>query len=63
VPEVILEQLSDKGRLATVIREHHSAPGKAVLFQRGKSGFSKQYLFDAQTPILDEFSKKAEFQF
>ena len=63
VPEVILDQLSDKGRLATVIREHHSAPGKAVLFKRGKNGFSKQYLFDAQTPILNEFSKIAEFQF
>jgi protein-L-isoaspartate(D-aspartate) O-methyltransferase len=63
VPEHILDQLSEQGRLVTVIRDNNSAPGKATLFQRTKTGFSQQYLFDAQTPILTEFNKVTAFQF
>lgn len=63
VPEAILEQLSDNGRLVTIVRANRSAPGKAMLYKRIKSGFSHQYLFDAQTPILAEFEKANEFQF
>jgi protein-L-isoaspartate(D-aspartate) O-methyltransferase len=63
VPEHILDQLSEQGRLVTVIRDNNTAPGKATLFQRTKTGFSQQYLFDAQTPILTEFNKVTAFQF
>lgn len=63
VPDHILDQLSEHGRLVTVIRDNNAAPGKATLFQRTKSGFSRQYLFDAQTPILTEFNKATAFQF
>jgi protein-L-isoaspartate(D-aspartate) O-methyltransferase len=63
VPEHILDQLSEQGRLVTVIRDNNTAPGKATLFQRTKTGFSQQYLFDAQTPILTEFNKATAFQF
>ena len=63
VPVQILEQLSENGRLVTVIRDNHASPGKAMLYQRSKNGFSKQYLFDAQTPLLPEFKKTAAFQF
>jgi protein-L-isoaspartate(D-aspartate) O-methyltransferase len=63
VPEHILDQLSEQGRLVTVIRDNNAAPGKATLFQRTKTGFSQQYLFDAQTPILTEFNKVTAFQF
>lgn len=63
VPEHILDQLSEQGRLVTVIRDNNTAPGKATLFQRTKTGFSQQYLFDAQTPILIEFNKATAFQF
>ncbi len=63
VPGQILDQLSEHGRLVTVIRDNHASPGKAMLFQRSKNGFSKQYLFDAQTPLLPEFKKMTAFQF
>ena len=63
VPDAILNQLSDNGRLVTVIRDTDKTPGKATIFRRSSRGFSSTVLFDAQTPILDEFALKAQFVF
>ena len=65
VPEGLLSQLAEDGRLITVIRDDRSSPGRVVKYARaGKgSGFAKTTLFDAQTPILDEFSKEKAFSF
>ena len=63
VPDAILDQLSDHGRLVTVIRDSDHKPGKASIFHRSSGGFSSIVLFDAQTPILNEFALKPKFVF
>jgi protein-L-isoaspartate(D-aspartate) O-methyltransferase len=63
VPEAILMQLAEDGRLVTILREDPAAPGKAVKFARAGEGFAHSTLFDAQTPILSEFSKEKPFSF
>ena len=63
IPERLLSQLSEDGRLVAVIRESSSTPGRAVKYVRAGNGFAHTTLFDAQTPILDEFSKEKPFSF
>lgn len=63
VPEQLLSQLSEDGRLVTIIREKASMPGRAVKYVRAGNGFAHTTLFDAQTPILEEFSKEKPFSF
>lgn len=63
VPEHLLDQLTDDGRLVTIMRDHAGAPGRAVKFVRVKNGFSHTVLFDAQTPMLKEFAQEKSFAF
>ncbi len=63
VPEKILHQLSTKGKLVTILRQHRAGPGKAVMFRRAGDGFKHQILFDAQTPVLEEFNQSNAFIF
>jgi len=63
VPEQLLSQLSEDGRLVAIIREKASMPGRAVKYVRAGNGFAHTTLFDAQTPILEEFSKEKPFSF
>ena len=65
VPEGLLSQLAEDGRLIAVIRDDTSSPGRVVKYVRAGKGnsFAKTTLFDAQTPILDEFSEEKPFSF
>ena len=63
VPETLLNQLSENGRLVTILRPSATAPGKAVKYVRSGRGFAYTALFDAQTPMLGEFAKAKEFSF
>lgn len=63
VPTEILDQLSQNGRLITVLRENTTAPGKVVKYVRAGDGFAFSTLFDAQTPMLNEFAKEKTFSF
>ena len=63
VPTEILDQLSQNGRLITVLRENATAPGKVVKYVRAGDGFAFSTLFDAQTPMLNEFAKEKTFSF
>ncbi|MGU9962251.1 MAG: protein-L-isoaspartate O-methyltransferase family protein [Candidatus Puniceispirillales bacterium WSBS_2018_MAG_OTU23] len=68
VPNAILDQLSDDGRLVTIQRDNPSASGRGVIYGRvgndsGGGGFAHSTLFDAQTPMLDEFTAKKIFAF
>ena len=64
VPESILTQLAENGRLVTVVRTDATASGKATrITRRSKKRFDTKVLFDAQTPILDGFTPPKRFQF
>jgi len=63
VPERILEQLGNGGRLAAVWRPDGRAVGVASIWTQAGGSFVRKPLFDAQVPLLDEFRCKREFIF
>lgn len=62
VPDVILKQLAEGGRLVTVVREGRGI-GRATLFLNKGNHIARQILFDASLPLLSDFQKAAEFTF
>ena len=64
VPEIILTQLSDKGRLVTV-QSNESGYGKAILIEKFNNNFITNILFDAYVPLLSGFkaNKTNSFEF
>ena len=62
VPESILAQLIDGGRLVTVVNKHDSL-GKGVLMTKFGSSISTEEIFDAWTPILPGFELPPSFAF
>ena len=62
VPNKILNQLSENGRLVAVEIEE-GVVGKANLYQRHGNEFTKNYLFDAYIPVFDCFKKTQKFIF
>lgn len=62
VPEGILSQLADGGRLVTVI-SNGGHMGSAVLFIRTGDSFSRRTLFDAAAPALSGFGSRKSFDF
>jgi len=62
VPESILVQLTDGGRLVTVVNKHDSL-GKGVLMTKFGSSISTEEIFDAWTPILPGFELPPSFAF
>ena len=63
MPEKLLEQLTPKGKLVAVWRQADAPVGVASLWCRAGNGFARTPLFDAQTPVLEEFRAKQEFVF
>jgi protein-L-isoaspartate(D-aspartate) O-methyltransferase len=61
VPDALLSQLKDGGRLVTVLGTERRA--EAIQILRKGEHFSRIGAFDTNAPILPEFSKEAEFQF
>jgi len=62
IPQAILDQLADGGRLATVMRDRPGM-GKATLFERFGEAWGRRTLFDAATPILPGFARERGFVF
>ena len=62
VPEVILNQLAEGGRLVAVVDEEKGV-GHAMLIGKRGGVNSHQTVFDAAIPTLPEFRAKAEFVF
>jgi len=62
VPEEILDQLAEGGRLATVLRSEFGG-GSATLFQKRHGCVSRRALFDANVPYLSGFELKEGFVF
>ena len=62
VPPAIAGQLAEDGRIVAVI-SNGTGPGRATLMQRTGGAVSRRTLFDANTPLLPEFTRSAGFVF
>ncbi len=62
VPETIVAQLAEGGRLAAVVRTEGSV-GRAVLTTRTGGVIARRVIFDAATPLLPAFAPKPAFVF
>jgi protein-L-isoaspartate(D-aspartate) O-methyltransferase len=63
VPQAILDQLADGGRLTTVVAEPEGVLGAAQLFVKEGGVVSGRPLFDAGTPALPGFAPPPRFTF
>ncbi len=64
VPDIILEQLTDNGRLITVVKDPSQVFGKAMIFLKDSLGnISSKPLFDTGIPHLKGFEVKNDFEF
>jgi|APAra7269096870_1048528.scaffolds.fasta_scaffold04961_2 protein-L-isoaspartate(D-aspartate) O-methyltransferase len=61
VPQALLDQLAEGGRLVTVLRD--SRLGRAVLMQKERGTLGQRVLFDANVPLLAAFAKPQAFAF
>lgn len=62
VPQAIVDQLAENGRLVAVVAPGEG-PGRATMFERRGGMVSRRTLFDANTPVLPDFTKSAGFVF
>ena len=63
IPESILDQLSNNGKLVSIYRPNSETAGEASIWMRSGTKFSRKCLFNAQVPTLEEFRAKPEFIF
>ena len=63
VPETLLEQLSEGGRLVTVLYENQDRVGRAVIFEKIGGTIGRRTVFDAMTPLLPGFARGHGFVF
>jgi protein-L-isoaspartate(D-aspartate) O-methyltransferase len=61
VPEALIAQLKDGGRLLAVIG--HAPMGKATLYRKAGAHVTAVTLFDAAAPLLPGFARPAAFVF
>jgi protein-L-isoaspartate(D-aspartate) O-methyltransferase len=61
VPQALLDQLADGGRLVGVIA--HGGVGRAQVHQRTGKTFDARAAFDANAPPLPGFAREAGFVF
>jgi protein-L-isoaspartate(D-aspartate) O-methyltransferase len=63
VPEALIQQLTEGGRLVAVEKTGEGAVGQAVLIERVPGGVSRRVLFDAAIPELPGFEPAPAFVF
>ncbi len=63
VPDILLAQLADGGRLLTVVKPADASMGQAVIVTRLGDSFVTRVLFDAGTPVLAGFADTPAFRF
>jgi len=61
IPDAIVDQLGDGGRLVAVVQER--GIGRATVVTRNGNHLSRRVVFDAAVPVLPEFRKPAGFVF
>lgn len=62
VPVNLFDQLSENGRLITVIKTDNLKTGRAVLYKKTGQTISKTELFDANIPFLRDFLPPSTFE-
>jgi protein-L-isoaspartate(D-aspartate) O-methyltransferase len=62
VPDAILDQLAEGGRLVTVV-DRADGVGDAVILRKTAGLISRRVLFDAAVPLLPGFERKPSFTF
>jgi protein-L-isoaspartate(D-aspartate) O-methyltransferase len=63
MPQSLLDQLADGGRLAAIWRPENAQVGEACVWHKTGDAVSRTPLFTAQVPVLDEFKAKPKFSF
>ena len=63
VPAALFEQLSEGGRLVSVLRPQGREVGEATIWEKRAGHVTSRALFTAQVPVLDEFKVKPKFAF
>jgi protein-L-isoaspartate(D-aspartate) O-methyltransferase len=63
VPNEIIAQLADDGRLVTVVKPEGTGVGRAVLIMRTGGVIARRVLFDAAIALLPSFAPKPAFVF
>ncbi len=63
IPEVLIKQLADQGRIVAILQHEKNKLGTVCLFQRLGSNINKQQLFKLSCPTLQAFSTPHKFCF
>ena len=63
IPQAILDQMAEGGRLTTIVAGAPGAMGVAQIFVKEGGVTSGRPLFDAGTPLLPGFTPPARFTF
>lgn len=63
MPQSLLDQLADGGRLAAIWRPDGTQAGEACIWHKTVDAVTRTALFTAQVPVLDEFRAKPKFSF
>ena len=63
MPQSLLDQLADGGRLAAIWRPDGTQAGEACIWHKIGDAVTRTALFTAQVPVLDEFRAKPKFSF
>ena len=61
VPNIILDQIAEGGKLVTVIMENDT--GSAIKYSRKNNQIISQFLFSIEAPSLKSFEKAKKFKF
>lgn len=63
IPDPVLDQLGEGGRLVCVLQEDEEGPGHAVIARRVRGLIRRQTLFEASVPTLPGFEREKGFVF
>lgn len=64
LPESLIAQLSENGRMLGVVRENEFEVGRAVIVTKGKdTSHTVKYLFEANVPYIEELTTDSVFAF
>lgn len=63
IPDTMIQQLKEGGRIGTYWRDAHAQKGYAVLYHKQNNILREQILFDAFVPFLPGYKKEEGFSF
>ena len=63
IPDTLLDQLAEGGRLVTILHEGGDRVGRAVICEKNGGTVARRAVFDAGTPVLPGFTRAHGFVF